>query len=100
MAAFFKLAAMITNHTKLITDIVVDKKYYDLYATDDLLKQLKNMQPSMAAILRQSSSSKPTWKPNLTLTLQTRSGGILLSHSTWETNPFNKPNATNLFGPK
>lgn len=38
MAAYFKLAAMITNHTKLITDIVDDKKYYNLYLTDEVVK--------------------------------------------------------------
>lgn len=38
MAAYFKLAAMITNHTKLITDIVNDKKYYNLYLTDEIVK--------------------------------------------------------------
>lgn len=38
MVAYFKLAAMITNHTKLITDIVDDKKYYNLHLTDEVVK--------------------------------------------------------------
>lgn len=38
MVGYFKLAAMITNHTELITDIVNDKKYYNLYVTDEVVK--------------------------------------------------------------
>lgn len=38
MAAYFKLASIITDHTELIADIVNDKDYYNLYVTDEIVK--------------------------------------------------------------